>query len=266
MDPIAPHITEPHRPLESALRQQVHGTADNAEPGVSVHLSSDAVDALNAPAPVEDSEDTGVTEDGLHQDTEAEEEARSKPRNLIDLTPRELELLRQLKARDAEVRSHEAAHITASGGMAGMASFAYKTGPDGRRYVVSGEVSLTVRRGSTPEESLKIAEKMHAAALAPSSPSGVDRSVAAAAAMQITEAKEMISRMRAEEVREVLEEEIDLSPMQDDEIDLSAMQDTDLMDEPSSGLDAGALDRGIDPPTSANEAIQTFLLSSIDSE
>ena len=49
----------------------------------------------------------------------------------------------QLKARDQEVRVHEAAHLAAAGGFAqGGASYSYQTGPDGRRYAVGGEVSI----------------------------------------------------------------------------------------------------------------------------
>ncbi|HBA64604.1 MAG TPA: hypothetical protein DCZ48_00195, partial [Methylococcaceae bacterium] len=40
-----------------------------------------------------------------------------------------------LKARDAEVRAHEQAHLNAAAGIAvSGASFSYQTGPDGNRY------------------------------------------------------------------------------------------------------------------------------------
>lgn len=89
----------------------------------------------------------------------------------------------KLKARDKEVRQHEQAHLSASGGLATSgASFTYERGPDGVNYAVGGEVSINTSPGKTPQETLSRAERIRAAALAPADPSGQDRAVAAAAA------------------------------------------------------------------------------------
>jgi len=88
----------------------------------------------------------------------------------------------KLKARDTEVRQHEQAHISASGGLnVSGASYTYQRGPNGVNYAVGGDVRIDTSPGHTPEETLSRAEKIIDAALAPVDPSPVDRSVAAKA-------------------------------------------------------------------------------------
>jgi hypothetical protein len=75
--------------------------------------------------------------------------------------------------------------------MAGAASFTYETGPDGNRYAIGGEVPISAPKGATPQDDIRIAQTIRAAALAPSDPSGQDLAVAA-------NATAMESRARAE--------------------------------------------------------------------
>ena len=50
-----------------------------------------------------------------------------------------------LASTDRKVRSHEAAHLAAAGGLAqGGASFSTVRGPDGQMYAVGGEVGIDV--------------------------------------------------------------------------------------------------------------------------
>lgn len=98
------------------------------------------------------------------------------------MSPAEQRQLEALKQRDRQVRAHELAHLTAAGGLAnGGATFSYQRGPDGVYYAIGGEVSISLREGRTPEETLANARTIKAAALAPADPSAQDRSVAAAA-------------------------------------------------------------------------------------
>lgn len=95
----------------------------------------------------------------------------------------------ELKARDAEVRAHEAAHVAAGGGLVrGGASFTYVTGPDGKRYATGGEVSIDVSKGRDARETLSKADQIRRAALAPADPSPQDYRVAAQAARMALEA------------------------------------------------------------------------------
>lgn len=112
------------------------------------------------------------------------------------LSREEVAQLRQLVARDREVRQHEQAHLAASGGLAkSAASYSMQKGPDGKTYAIGGEVSIDASPGKTAEETLRKARIIQAAALAPADPSGQDRSVAAAAqAMELQAQAEIAQR------------------------------------------------------------------------
>lgn len=114
-----------------------------------------------------------------------------KPGSPDDAQSREEQrVLRELQARDREVRAHEAAHLGAAGGLArGGASFSYQRGPDGQLYAVAGEVSIDTSPGTTPQDTLERARRIRAAALAPATPSAQDRAVAARAAQMALEAQ-----------------------------------------------------------------------------
>jgi hypothetical protein len=114
------------------------------------------------------------------------EEALSEP---------ELREVEELKKADREVRQHEQQHLAAGGSLVrGGASYSYRQGPDGKRYAVSGEVSIDTSEGRTPEETLSRARRIRAAALAPANPSPQDRSVAAAASQMEMRALQEIAR------------------------------------------------------------------------
>jgi len=101
--------------------------------------------------------------------------------------------MRELKARDREVRTHEAAHIAAGGSVVrGGAKLQYVRGPDGVLYATGGEVSIDTSQASTPEATLTKAEMIRRAALAPAKPSSQDRSVAADAARMAMQARQEI--------------------------------------------------------------------------
>lgn len=100
-----------------------------------------------------------------------------------ELSEADLKVVRELKQRDTEVRAHEAAHMAAAGGIAtGGATFGYQQGPDGVRYAVSGEVNIdTSPVSGDPAATLRKADTIRRAALAPAEPSGPDMRVAASA-------------------------------------------------------------------------------------
>ncbi|MHA7810625.1 MAG: putative metalloprotease CJM1_0395 family protein [Marinobacter adhaerens] len=101
------------------------------------------------------------------------------------LSEQELKQLTELKARDREVRAHEAAHQAVGGQYAGAMSFTYQRGPDGAQYAVGGEVSIDLSPvQGDPQATIEKMRIVRAAAMAPAEPSGQDRAVAAQA-MQI---------------------------------------------------------------------------------
>ena len=99
------------------------------------------------------------------------------------LTEEEKAEVEKLRARDREVRAHEQAHAAAAGGHArGGPSYTFERGPDGRQYAVGGEVNIdTSPVEGNPQATIRKAQQIRAAALAPADPSPQDRSVAASA-------------------------------------------------------------------------------------
>ncbi len=110
----------------------------------------------------------------------------------------DLAVIRELKARDAEVKAHEAAHAAVGGELAGSPSYTYEKGPDGVRYAVGGEVSIDASKvAGDPQATLEKMQRVQRAALAPAEPSTQDRQVAALAAQQAAEARsEILSERR----------------------------------------------------------------------
>lgn len=109
------------------------------------------------------------------------------------LTPEQQQAISELKAIDSEVKAHEQAHVAASAGLSVSApSYSYQMGPDGKKYAVGGEVSISFVQTGDPEKDIAGAEAMKAAALAPVNPSGQDRAVARNADRMIVEMKQQI--------------------------------------------------------------------------
>lgn len=117
-----------------------------------------------------------------------------------DLSKDEERLVKDLQARDMEVRAHESAHMAAGGGMTGAASYSYQQGPDGKMYAIGGQVSVTFRAGSTPEETLRNASQVIAAAMASSNPSPQDSAVASSARIIQMKAQQKLLRDNQEEM------------------------------------------------------------------
>jgi hypothetical protein len=117
-----------------------------------------------------------------------------------ELTPQALVLIDKLKARDAEVRQHEQAHLAAAGGLAvSGASYTYQRGPNGVDYAVGGEVHIDTSPGRTPQETISRAHTIQAAALAPAEPSGPDRAVAAQAQQLEQQARAELAAAQAQQ-------------------------------------------------------------------
>jgi hypothetical protein len=143
----------------------------------------------------EDEDEEGKTQESKEQDGARETLAKDPQ----DLTPDEEEEVKELKRIDQEVRVHENAHKAAAGELAvGGPVYEYEEGPDGQSYAVAGEVQITLREGSTPEETLQYALKAKKAALAPAQPSAKDRAVVAAAEAMAAKARSEIAKQRQE--------------------------------------------------------------------
>lgn len=145
----------------------------------------------------------GATDGAVADPTGAAEPnppAKTQQAGKPELSQEEASAVRQLKARDTQVRAHEAAHQAAAGGLAvSGASFSFQRGPDGVNYAIGGEVSIDVSPGRTPSETIGRARTIQAAALAPADPSGQDLAVAAQAQQMAQEARAELTRQQMEE-------------------------------------------------------------------
>jgi len=132
------------------------------------------------------------TSDQKKLEKEQEQKKSQQSDSTDELSEDEKRLVQDLRARDAEVKTHEAAHQAAGGGMTGAASYTYQQGPDGRMYAIGGEVSISIPSGSTPQESMRNAQQAIAAAMAPADPSGQDFSVASSAMLMLMKAQQQL--------------------------------------------------------------------------
>ena len=142
--------------------------------------------------------DNAQDESAGKQDAQSEQQSRQQTQQQQE--QQDAKEIEQLKARDQEVRTHEQAHAATGGQYAGSPQYEYTTGPDNKRYITGGEVSIDVSEAKSPEETLRKMEQVRAAALAPAEPSSQDLKVAAEASQKAVEARTDI----AEENREAL--------------------------------------------------------------
>lgn len=151
------------------------------------------------------------------------ESKRSADKKATELTPEEEKQVKELKARDAEVRTHEAAHKAAAGGVSVTGpTFEMQRGPDGNNYAVGGSVQIDTSPGSSPEETLQKARSIRRSALAPANPSAQDISVAASA-----------SQMEAGALRDLHKESVE-EEEEDNEDDAQKDQLFSLIKEPDA--------------------------------
>ena len=143
------------------------------------------------PSPVMPVDRVTLSRQALEKQT-AQDNTIPGPAAENDLNEEQKQQVQELKKRDAEVKSHEQAHMASGGGLVqGGASFEYQSGPDGKMYAVGGEVKIDMSPERTPEATIRKIQQVRRAALAPAEPSGTDRAVAA-------QASQMEARARAE--------------------------------------------------------------------
>ncbi|MFT6988884.1 MAG: hypothetical protein ACJASL_000850 [Paraglaciecola sp.] len=158
----------------------------------------------------------------------------------------EQQQITELKQRDAEVRAHEQAHASLGGQYASSPQYTYERGPDGRRYAVGGEVSIDISEASTPEETIRKAQQVKAAALAPAEPSFQDLRVATEATQIALEARSEISREKAEKAQDAYNQAIPDAQQSNDEEQNSAIEEVPSLDDIVDALDVGIPTRSLD--------------------
>ncbi len=123
-----------------------------------------------------------------------------EPLNDKELTKEEKAEVKELKSRDTEVKTHEQAHVSAG---ASNAQYEYETGPDGIKYATGGHAEIDTSKADNPHATLRKAQQIKKAALAPANPSSQDRKVAAEAETMANEAQQEIRNENLEENKEL---------------------------------------------------------------
>ncbi len=156
------------------------------------------------------------------------------PKDSTQLDPQEKQEVAKLKSRDTEVRTHEQAHLSALAGQGGSANFEYTTGPDGRRYATGGEVPITIGEAAGgPRETIRNAQTIARAAVAPAQPSSADQAARARA--------QQVEAQARQELREKDESDGDEDSAETAPADSAAVSASGLIDaatiKPNSGSD-----------------------------
>ena len=168
-----------------------------ARPAARAEAPFDPGKSAETPRPGRPAGATGLPGSLLSFDTAASlQEGDAKG---TELTPEQQAQVKELKARDAEVKAHERAHAAAGGQHAGSPSYEYQRGPDGRDYAIGGEVPIDASPvAGDPKATIDKMEQVKAAALAPAEPSSQDRRVAATAEAERQKAVRDLQAQKAE--------------------------------------------------------------------
>lgn len=193
--------------LREAVPQLTSGEKSAAETGVGSEADKaktpgKAPQPLTYEKPVSQASQQLDTQNDTTQDNGQDASAGRESAEDKQQQQAEQRQVTELKRRDTEVRTHEQAHASLGGQYASSPQYEYETGPDGRRYAVAGEVSIDISKESTPEETLRKATQVKAAALAPAEPSVQDLRVATEATQIALEARTEIASEKAQEALE----------------------------------------------------------------
>ena len=186
-------------PVQPSLKEQpVAAQRDKATPKISTTQNPTYDLPTNAtPQEIEDvteQEQQGGQQKDQQQDQQAEQDNKSTSDEPAGrFTPAEQQKISELELRHTEVIAHEMAHSTVGGQYSGAPNYSYETGPDGSKYAVGGEVAIdTSRVPNDPQATLRKAQQIKAAALAPAEPSSQDRRVAMKADQMASQARQEI--------------------------------------------------------------------------
>ena len=114
----------------------------------------------------------------------------------VQLSDKEKIQVERLKKEDERVRTHESAHKSAAGSLAnGAPNYKFKLGPDGKRYAIGGHVKIDISEvANNPEATIRKAQQIKTAALAPAEPSAQDQKVAVQASRMEAKARQELSK------------------------------------------------------------------------
>ncbi|MDQ9093443.1 putative metalloprotease CJM1_0395 family protein [Pseudoalteromonas haloplanktis] len=191
-----PAATKPSNAENKAL-----GDNEKAkQPGTNENATYDAKGKLADEKVIQERQQSDAQQDP--EQSEEQQDAKKEAQQQEQTAQQEqqdAEQIKELKARDTEVRIHEQAHASVGGQYAGSPSYEYQRGPDGTNYAVGGEVQIDVAEiEGDPQATIEKMQTVRAAALAPAEPSGADRAIAADATQKLAAAQAELTNTEGE--------------------------------------------------------------------
>jgi hypothetical protein len=195
------NVSSLQRPLYATPQRGRDGAAQGTGPAGADGETSASTDGNAATQDYKGAKDTKGAKGlkGVWGDKDAGGDGEK--RDASGLTEGERKQLKELKSRDTEVRSHENAHQSSGGQLAGSPSYTFQTGPDGQRYAIGGEVSIDVSPEDDPAATIAKMERVSRAATSPAEPSPQDFKVAAAARRMMAEAQRDLDAAKLDEMQ-----------------------------------------------------------------
>jgi len=175
----------------SNTETKAQSDADKAKlPSSAEAATYDATGKLSDEQTVEQRQQGSEESNSEQQQSQQASEESSEEEQEQQQLELEQQQIKELKARDTEVRVHEQAHASVGGQYAGSPSYDYQRGPDGNNYAVGGEVQIDVSEiPGDPQATIDKMQTVRAAALAPAEPSSADRAIAADATQKMAAAQ-----------------------------------------------------------------------------
>lgn len=193
--PTAKHqalASDPEHANESTAQHKLHSPSESTEAEQSDDLAHGQAHTTSG--------GNSIPDPTRYKQEDKEDENEDGNKTITSqYTSEELDVIEQLKARDREVRAHEAAHATVGGQYAGSPSYTFQRGPDGRNYAIGGKVSIDVSTiPSDPEATARKMDIVRRAALAPAEPSAPDRRIAQEALVKKQKALTEVAKAQKE--------------------------------------------------------------------
>ena len=197
-------INKPQIPASTPTEQSSH-SKNSTEFAEHQKAASNDIFGKNKEVEEKSKNDSGSDSDNEQSDQQAgNTRDESVQSDLSELSLAEQKIVTQLQARDREVKTHEQAHASVGGSLAGSPNLSYTTGPDGKRYATSGDVSIDISKVANDlAATIRKLEQVQRAALAPANPSAQDQKVAAAASAGANEARAELTIENIEKSQEL---------------------------------------------------------------
>lgn len=240
----------PHRPGNYAVRLAGTGRSSSTETAFLTDAAEAKTDKPEKPegpqSRASPRQERQLSPDEFAKEALAYEPLRKGFQPVGELNSQERAELRELQARDAQVRAQEIARLGAAGALAmSGARFRYTTGPDGKKYATDGEVPINTARESDPQAALEKARRLREAALVGKGPAAVDLRLTAMSMQMALQASSELARQAREE-----------SGLSDEEIEMILLkeEESEESDAPLTGLMREVLSRYLGMASDSDEA------------